>query len=154
MKVPLIALIIQGIPECISTITLIFVIAGIKLEWRKIILLGFICALIVYIIRLLPITFGTHTIILIGLMTIFLISFFQVPLFIAIKSSLIGYLVLIIVESICIFSLFSLFNINFEYFFSNVTIRILTTLPQVFILFIMSFIIFKSKEGKIRSENC
>lgn len=143
MRIPLMAFILQGIPECMAIMTLAFVLAGIKLEWKRIALYGFILALATYFVRLLPITFGTHTIILMGFVFILLIYYFQVPIFTAFKASLVSYLCLIIAEYTCI-SLFStLFNLSFEVFLTDVTTRILATLPQVFILFIIAFVIFK-----------
>lgn len=143
MKIPLVAFILQGIPECMATITLAFVLAEIRLKWKNIALYGFILALVTYFVRLLPITFGTHTVIFMGFVFILLIYFFQVSIFTAFKASLISYLLLIIIEYTCL-SLFSaLYNLSFEVFLTDVTIRILATLPQVFILFIIAFIILK-----------
>jgi hypothetical protein len=40
MRIPILALIFQGIPESIATYTLAFVIAKIPLEWKKLLIIG------------------------------------------------------------------------------------------------------------------
>lgn len=72
IKIPLIALLLQGIPEQIAVVTLAFVIARISLKWNKVLLIGIVLAFCAYVIRLFPIPFGIHTILLIFLLFIFL----------------------------------------------------------------------------------
>lgn len=141
MKIPVLALLLQGIPECIALYTLAFVIAKIPLEWRKIIILGIFAAFISYVIRLFPITFGVHSIILIGLQFLVLIQIGRTTILTSLKSSLISFLVLVLLETSFIVLIAPLFGINLEMFSHSVKIRIFTTLPQVFILFILAFII-------------
>ena len=154
MKIPLLALIIQGIPETIAVVTLASVLARIGLEWKKIVLFGAFLAFTAYVLRLFPITFGTHTIILTGLMFIFLIHYCQAPVLMALKACLISYLALIIVEYVCMTLLASLFGVTFEMVLENTTTRILITLPQVIIIFLLSFVLLKIRVGKeIKNES-
>ncbi len=147
MKIPLLALIFQGIPEQIAVVTLAFVLALVRLEWKKIVLSGVILASTAYLLRLLPITFGIHTIILMGLLFVLLIQFCQTPLLVALRVSLISYLALIIVEY-ANFTLLTFLDISFDIYFANVPTRILLGLPQVLILFILAFIILKVRAGR------
>lgn len=148
MQIPLLSLIFQGIPEQIALVTLAFILAKIKIDWKKIVLLGVFLAFTAYALRLLPITFGTHTIILIGLLFPFLIQFCQVPFLIALKASLVSFLTLIVVEYVLFTSIINLFGISFELYFTDVFKRTLIGLPQVFVLFIIAFVIFKIRHER------
>lgn len=148
MKIPLIALILQGIPEQIAVVTLAFVIAKISIDWKKISLIGIILALSSYVLRLFPITFGIHTIVLIALLFIFLIKLNQINLNVALVASLISFLALIITETICIKILMSLFNITSAAIISNTVIRILISLPQVLIMFLLAYVIYNVRTSK------
>ncbi len=153
MKIPLLALLFQGIPEQIAVITLALILARTRLEWKKIVLLSIILAFTAYFVRMFPITFGIHTIILIGLLFVFLIQLFQTSVIVALKSSLISMLILIIVEYVSFTILTNLFRISFDTCLTNVPIRILLGMPQVFVLFILAFIILKVRKGRKQYEH-
>jgi len=53
----------QGIPEFTGIIALSLVLAGVELRWVRIILAATILAIIIFVIRALPLPFGLHTII-------------------------------------------------------------------------------------------
>jgi len=138
---PLIALILQGIPEQIAVVTLAFVIARVPLDWKKIILGGIFLALSVYLLRMLPITFGVHTIVLIGFLFFIVFRSGQVSLTSSIITSILSILTLIILEIISLSILMPVFNITHDVFVKNVFLRILITLPQVLLIFIVAFVI-------------
>lgn len=148
MKVPFIALILQGIPEEIALVTLAFVIAKIPLEWKKIVPGGVVLAIAAYILRLLPITFGIHTIIILGLLFLFLVKFGKGAFDTSLIASLISVLVLIVTETVCLSLLMPFFGVTPEMLFTNVAVRILITLPQVFLLFIFAFIVTKIRNKR------
>ncbi|NLI91584.1 MAG: hypothetical protein GX434_05080 [Peptococcaceae bacterium] len=148
MKIPLLALIFQGIPEQIAVAALAFSIANITQNWKRIILIGAILAFTSYILRLLPITFGIHTVFIMGLLFVLLILIGKGNINSSLIASLISFLTLIIVETACLTLLMPLFGITSEILFSNTTIRILITLPQVLVIFVLSFIIFRIRARK------
>ena len=143
MKIPFIALILQGIPEQIAIVTFAFVIAKIKFDWKKIFVIGIMLALTSYIVRQFPITFGIHTILMIGLLFVLLVALAKANINTAIIASLLSFLAIIVSETVCLALLMPLFGVTSDMFFSNVTIRILITLPQVSVMFIFAFIIYK-----------
>jgi len=145
MKIPFLALVFQGIPEQVASITLAFVIAGVPIKWKEIIPLGIGLASSAYILRLFPLTFGIHTIILIGLLFIFLIQIYKKPINISILSALITYLLLIAIELFCMSILLSLFQVDMQELMVNVKLRILIAFPQNAILFLVAFIIYRMK---------
>lgn len=148
MQIPFLAVIIQGIPEQIAVVTLAFVIAKLPLEWRKIILLGITLALTSYAVRLLPITFGIHTILLIGLLFFLVFKFGQCALNTALIASLASFLTLIIVETISISALMYMSNLTPDTIFSDTTTRIIISYPQVLIVFFIAFVVRKVKSKR------
>lgn len=149
MKIPFLAFILQGIPEQIAIVTLAFVISKIPLNAKKIIFIGLIMGASSYLIRMFPVTFGVHTLIVIGLLFILLVKIADGNLNNSLIASLLSFLAVIVVETICVSILMPLFNVTSEMLFTNTTIRILVSLPQVFIIFGLSFIILKIRKKKI-----
>lgn len=148
MKIPLIALILQGIPETIAVATLAFVIARIPLEWKKLVLIGVILAFTSYVLRLFPITFGIHTILSIGLLFILLIKLGRSNINTALISSLLSYLAIIITETVCVSILMPLFGVTSDVLFTNTKVRILISYPQVLVMFMLSFVVYKIRIRK------
>ncbi len=141
MEIPLLAFVLQGIPESISILTLSFAIAKKSFQWKKLIVLGFISAFISYLIRLTPIAFGGHTIILMTLHFLFLIKYGGISVINSLKSCLISFLVLIIIESVFINLIMSTWNLTHGMVINSTSIRIVVTMPQVLILFTLAFLI-------------
>jgi len=153
MEIPFLVFLIQGIPEQISICMLVYVIVKIPFKLKEILFMGVLLATCAYIIRLLPITFGVHTVILIGILFSYLSIIKKIELSKAITSSLFVYLTLIILESLAVPSLMYLFNISREQLLSTNSIRILITLPHVFVIIIISFFVQTKRLSKKGSGN-
>ena len=137
----MLSLVFQGIPEQIAVVTLAVVLARSPLILYKIVLNGTVLALTAFILRLFPITFGIHTIILMGLLFLSLAYIYKASLLTSIRATLITYILLIIVEYV-FFNLFTkLLNIPFEKVLTELPLRIILGLPQVFVIFIIAFMI-------------
>ncbi|NLI91583.1 MAG: hypothetical protein GX434_05075 [Peptococcaceae bacterium] len=150
MKIPFLALLFGGIPEQIALVYLAFVIANVPIKWKEIVPIGLCLALVAYVLRLLPITFGVHTIILIGLLFVILIFFYKISISTSILASLISFLALILFETTFLILIKVLFDITLITLENNVPIRIFTTWPQIISLFLTAFIINKWKKVKGR----
>jgi len=148
MRIPFMALIFQGVPEQIAVVTLIFVIAKVPIRWKEVVSIGAGFALIAYILRLLPITFGVHTVILLGLQFIILLEFCKKPISTSLLASLVGFLALILLETFFLSSFMYLFHISIETLTTNVLTRILLTWPQVIVLLMLAYIINKVRVGR------
>lgn len=151
MKIPILALIFQGIPEQIAVAALAFVIANIPLIWKRIVLIGTIIAVSSYILRFfLPITFGIHTVLMIGLLFVLLIVLGKGNINSSLLASLLSFLSLIVAETICLSILMPLFGATLESMTTDAPTRIVVGLPQVFVILILTYVIYKFK--KIRSK--
>lgn len=143
MKIPLLNLLFQGIPESIALVTLAFVIAKIPLKWINIITIGTFLAICAYVIRQLPIPFGIHIVVNLILLFIFLLRQGQGDLSLSLISSISSYLSLIIIETVFSPLLMTVFGVTVNTFFSNLFVWILIGEPQVFFLFCLAFILDK-----------
>ena len=100
MKLPLLQWLLQGIPECLALVYLATVLAVQKPETGKIIFMGIIDAVIIYLIRLLPLTFGVHTILQILVIAFLLYLLFKVTFGKSLFSALIAIVTLSVSEMI------------------------------------------------------
>ena len=132
-----------GIPETIALVTLVFVIAKAKINWKKIIFLGVLLTCTAYLLRLIPITFGVHTLVNIGLL-IFLMTYLEkVDLIRSIISVLIGYFCLIVIEAVTHMATLPIFNLSVEQVINNEFLLTVSGIPQVILLFLIAFIVKK-----------
>ena len=143
INIPFIVLILQGIPELIAEVTLVFVIAKIPLKWNKILLIGIVLAIISYVVRMFPIPFGVHTLFLIILLFIALISLGKGDFSLSLLASLLSVLALTIFEFVCLSLLMPVFGLTSESLFTDSFIRIAIAEPQVLLLFITAFLLNK-----------
>ena len=143
IKIPLIALLLQGIPEQTAVITLAFVIAGIPLKWNKVLLTGIVLAFCAYVVRLFPIPFGIHTILLLFVLFIILTFITKGDVGLSFIGSSSSILALGIFEYSCMSMFMLIFGFTPETLFNDLNIRILVGEPQVLLLFISAFLINK-----------
>ena len=100
MKIPLLQWLLQGIPESLAIVYLAIALAGQKPETWKILLLGIIDAVIIYLIRLLPLTFGVHSILQILVIAFLLHLFFKVSFGKSLFSALTVIITLAVTETV------------------------------------------------------
>jgi len=152
MKIPLIALILQGIPENIALFTLSYVIAGLNFNWKRIVPSGIIIAFCSYIIRyllqLLSLPFGIHTVLLIVLFFLIMLLFGKASYSSAIIATLISFLVLILGETLFLSILMPVFHITSEMLTTNMTLRVIVGYPQVLLILLVALIVYKVRKRK------
>jgi len=141
MEMSLFRLAFYGIPESIALVTLAFVLAKAKLQWKKVVFMGALLACTAYVLRLIPITFGVHTIVCMGLFIFLLNYFVKVDLTRTITSVLITYIILAIVETGSRTITLKLLNWSVEEVMKNELLITLTGLPEVVILCFLAFVI-------------
>ncbi|MGI6120400.1 MAG: hypothetical protein ACOYIB_07540 [Desulfosporosinus sp.] len=154
IRIPLLALILQGIPEQIAVATLAFVIAKTPLKLKKVILIGIVLAFCAYVIRLFPIPFGMHTISLILLLTILLNRLGKRDIGLSFLATSVTYLVLAILEYICMSVFLFLGGYTLETISYDVVMRIVSGVPHVFLLFISAFFLKKYFKKKATVNFC
>jgi len=89
---------IQGIPEAIGILSLSLALAGVSLRWKQVTILGILLAIIIFMIRLLPLATGLHTIAGLLINIFVLIKLTRIPLTKSFMVVLISIFTLAIVE--------------------------------------------------------
>jgi len=143
MRIPLLSLLLQGIPEQTGAITLAFVIAGIPLKWKRILLIGTFLALCTYVVRLFPILFDIRVILLLCIHFMILTGLTKGDVGLSFIASASSLLVLVIFEVSCMSLIMFLFGFTPENLFDDLIIRIVVGEPQVLLLFISAFLLNK-----------
>ncbi|AFL99238.1 hypothetical protein Desde_0791 [Desulfitobacterium dehalogenans ATCC 51507] len=133
-------MLLQGIPEQIGVITLAYAIAKLPMRGKEIIPIGIFLGVIAFLIRVYNIPFGTHTIVLMLILFLWL-TFKGKEITVSLVTTLICFVALAVFELVFITILTEIFNISQEMVFSDSVKRILYTEPQVIMLFVTAFII-------------
>lgn len=147
MEMSLLRLVFYGIPEGIAIVALVFTIAGVKFDWKKIIFMGTLIACFAFVIRLTPITFGVHTIVSLGILIFFLNYSAKVELARSIISVLITSIVLAIVETASRMMTMNFLNWNIEDVMKDEILITITGIPEIAF---MALIIFITKKYIIK----
>jgi len=146
MQIPFLAWLLQGIPETIAVVTFITVLCTQKLEWRNILKVALVQAVTAYLVRLLPLTPGVHTIILISTTALYLTWLTQIRFPLAAVGSALAVSILFFIEVGFHFSLSLLGVGSFsELLYSNVWLRILVGYPQILFLFALAWLVYRNK---------
>ncbi|WP_242831323.1 hypothetical protein [Desulfitobacterium dehalogenans] len=107
---------------------------------KEIIPIGIFLGVIAFLIRVYNIPFGTHTIVLMLILFLWL-TFKGKEITVSLVTTLICFVALAVFELVFITILTEIFNISQEMVFSDSVKRILYTEPQVIMLFVTAFII-------------
>lgn len=133
----LLNLLLQDFPEGIVVVMACFALLKQKFEWKKIIILALLWA-ITNLIRLLPIAFGMHTIILTITLIIYLRFLTRAKLLEIFKAVIICLLITAGLEMIYLKPLLNVTHFSYEYVDSVPILRSLFTLPYEFVLLVLA----------------
>lgn len=148
MRIPLIVLILQGFPEGIALCTLAFILAMLPLNWKKIIIGGILLPTIVYFIRLLPFQYGIHTVMMIALLFFYLVKVGKASITNSLISCLVSFFILCVAETTVMYIVISFFELSSQDYLANNYWLIITGLIHVFIIFIISFLIYNLRNKR------
>ncbi|WP_449240629.1 hypothetical protein [Desulfoscipio gibsoniae] len=96
---------LQGVPEITGVVACSLALARVRLRWGMILSFACILAVVIYIIRNMPVTFGLHTVISVLLCALFIAKFTKVPPSASFTAVFASYAILAILE-ITIYELF------------------------------------------------
>lgn len=144
LKLSCISFLIQGIPESIAVIAFCYALLDLNFEWPRIIKQGLVLAISTYLIRLLPLPFGVHTIIIIFALAFILAFFNQTKLILVFKASIITSIIIAITEIVFNEILLRNLNLTFSQAYEKTLLWTIMGLPHVLLLFFLSWIIKSS----------
>jgi hypothetical protein len=139
------------IPEALFFVWAFYTLSQTKIKLKRYFLSSIIGVMLVCGVKLLPIDFGVHTLILIAGYIITNVVINQINII----KSIVVTLGVIIIEFICeiidLFVIENIFKANTEYIFSNSQLKILYELPS-FLFFVLFIIIVKFLISKIENK--
>lgn len=142
----LIHLLFQGLPETIAMAVFVLTFSNFKLNWRLVLFLGLIQVFTTYFIRMLPLPFGMHTIILVITLSAYVKVATKISLYKALQGSALCIVILALVEISVDWLLFSFLGISFEEAMTNEALWILLGWPQILVLLGLTWLKIRSRK--------
>ena len=143
MEIPILLWLFQGIPECLAVAALALVLAGRPLDPRSVFMIGLPQAVAAYLVRLLPLTFGVHSIILIVILAILLNVLLKIKLSRGILAALVVLIILCFAEMVSISLMVFITGIPFNQTYREIYLTILYGWPHVIFIFLLALAIYR-----------
>ncbi len=153
LRLSLLELFVRLIPEGIIISFALYILSNVKIDKKKLLISGVIFGISIYLIRLLPIHFGVHTILLIIIYIVISVNFNKINLLKAISSSLVTLMILSACDFINFFMIVHVFNISIEYLLKDPLTKTLLGLPGLGLFFIIILVFYKIKYKNSEESN-
>lgn len=112
-----------------------------RLKWRLIVPIGLALAIVSFLIRLLDLPFGLHTIFVVILLFISLLWTGKGDISLSLLASLLSVLALILYESLSLSILMPLLGITSDNLLTDSVLRIFLGEPQVILIFLSAYFV-------------
>ncbi|SHE59240.1 hypothetical protein [Desulforamulus putei] len=139
--IPLYLYFTLAILEGLSVFFFIFAFARVNWAKKELLLFSIIYAILTFVLRKLPISFGIHSLLLICLVGVFVSYYYKVKLSSSLFSMILVYTVIIMTEILTAFLFSHVFLIQFDIIFHNPLWWFLSGLPHVIFIFIFGLVI-------------
>lgn len=149
LKLTLVEFFLRTIPESFILMMALFILCNINITMKPYVMSSTLFGVCQYFIRRLPINYGVNTILGIFIMILIMHKINKSEIIPSIKFSLIITIVLFILEWVNIVVLTFLFNDSLEIIFNNSILKILSGMPSLVLLALMTLIYYKEK-GKLK----
>ena len=137
--------VVRVIPEAFVLIFAMAVLSNTKLKINRYIISSLLFGVYVYIVRMLPINYGVHTILDLVVMISIMSIINKADIILAIKSSLITTIVLLICEGINMLLLSFIFKDRLEVIFTNTILKTIYGFPSLICFAIINIIYYFRK---------
>lgn len=141
--IPWYVMLFQSIPESFLILILGFALFNLEIEYKNALLISLISAVGSYFVRKLPLIFGVHTLLGIGILVIIAIAITKIKPFQVLVSILAGLVTIALTESILMSTYFNVIGVTLQCFISKPWLHILFFLPEAIIISILYIIVKK-----------
>lgn len=145
-----IELLLGVIPECFVFVYGVHKFSNKPMCTKRVVISALLMALFGYLVRLLPIQFGVHTLIIIMIFIVVSIYINRIEMIKAIASLLLLFIIRLITEWLTFFMLKKMFNISTDDLFHEPVKKVLYTLPSLFMFFAAILVVYFLKNRKWR----
>lgn len=139
---------LRALPESFLFIFAIYVFSKTNIDKKKYLVSSFLYAIVIYIIRLLPINYGVHTILGLMFLVLFITIYNKVDVIKTMRSTIIMFLIQFISEGINIFAISIIPNIDINKSFENPLAKTILGLPSLIIAAIAVYLFYLSTINK------
>jgi len=146
IDIRLLTFLFHTIPECMACSLFVFAYTDNLNHWKKGLALGFLFALITFLMRLLPIIQGLHTLLLFFVFTFLLYIFIDIKFFSIVKISFLGFLIMALGEVISFTILINSFDLTHDQMVNSVFWLIILALFQVFLFGMVILVIIRKNK--------
>ncbi|MDO9535765.1 MAG: hypothetical protein Q7J85_10660 [Bacillota bacterium] len=148
MELNILQWIFQTIPECLALASLAVVLSGRGFEVKNIFLISLPHAIAVYLVRLLPLSFGVHFIIFIVLLAVNLNLQLKIRFNRSLLTSLVALIILAAAEIALVTLMYSITDITYEEARENLFLWIVYGWPHIIFLFLLAMAIGWWRKGR------
>ena len=141
---------LRALPEGFLFMFAVYVFSRVNINKRKYIISSILFAVIMFIVRLLPIIYGVHTILALMLLVFLTTIYNKIDVIKAMRSVLSVVLIQFLTEGINILILNLIPNINIDTLFHDPVVKTLVSLPSLLIatlLIYLFYLVNRKKEG-------
>lgn len=152
MELKIVQWLFQGIPECLALAGLGVALAGRPLEPKMVFSVGLPQAVVAYLVRLLPITFGVHTLLLVVSLAILLNVLLKIRFSRGLLSALVAVIILATAEMAFISLALSVTGITFEQARQDIFLLIVYGWPHTVFLFLLALGLNRYRQSRRRQK--
>ena len=144
-------LLVLAVPECLIFVYGVYKLNNKPMREKRFWLSAFLMVLVGYLVRLLPIQFGIHTLVIIMVFIIISAYINRIEIFKATTTILLLFIIRLATEWLNFVILNTIFNISSEDLFNDPVKKVIYTLPSSLLFFIAVFIVYRLKNLKTKN---
>ncbi|MDW8802208.1 hypothetical protein P8V03_13720 [Clostridium sp. A1-XYC3] len=142
LKLSLLEFFLRLIPETCILVLSAYAFSGKNIDKINFCISTILLSIATYLVRMLPIHFGVHTIILLIIYVLITININKIDIIKAVSAGLTSATILFICEWINVFIITSLFKVNAESAFKNAFLKVIYGIPSLLLFAIIIFAIW------------
>lgn len=151
LKLEPIEFFLRALPEGLLLILAIYSFSKIRIDIKKYIISSLTCSVAIFLVRMLPISYGVHTILGMGIAMVLGVSINKIDVIKTIKGILIYVIIQLILEGVNVFIIQNVLKGDMNIIFTDPIKKTLYGLPSIGILAIIAigYYIINYKKGEL-----
>lgn len=152
LKLSFLEILVRGLPEAFIMILATHAFANKKLDKKEYLTSSLVMALVVYLVRLLPINYGVHTILNVFVLIFLTFNINKIDLIVGIKSSILVLMLLFVCEGFNIWFIQNILHRDLSVLYTSSADRIILGIPStiLFAVIVIVYYLILSKKRKLR----
>jgi len=151
LKLTLLEVFLRALPESFLVVFAVYAFSKTVINMKRYIISSIFYVILIYIIRLLPIQYGVHTILNIIVLIVLTVNINKIVIIKSIQASIMALILLFICEGINMFIIQYIFKVNVINLLTNRSLKILYGIPSlvIFATTVFSYYIYLARRKKL-----